>query len=216
MSSISSGAVFHTYQKVYSILRFSLYILLTLYSVTNGKVTAVEHFDSKGIVEDYIRSLNVPATYLQLGIFMHYTVFQLQPVGDPSAKSYKIALPVPRNVKYPLIDVNEDTGKYVKAILLNREKVLGKVFQGAVKQYPISEVVDIVKNVGGLDVVFEQCSEEAYRSNLAAAGVPEFFRNDMVDTMRFLSEYHYFDDVAVEEGHKVRNFPPRTSTFGET
>jgi hypothetical protein len=38
--------------------------------VTNGTNTGVLHFDSKAVVQDYMESIKLPATYLQLAVFM--------------------------------------------------------------------------------------------------------------------------------------------------
>jgi uncharacterized protein YbjT (DUF2867 family) len=38
--------------------------------VSNGKLSKVHHFDTKAEVEKYIRSLNIPATFVNPGCFM--------------------------------------------------------------------------------------------------------------------------------------------------
>ncbi|PMD52673.1 NAD(P)-binding protein [Hyaloscypha bicolor E] len=86
--------------------------------ITEGKTTGVLHFDSKPIVKEYIISLGIPSP--------PYLLFWLKPVSpspSPTSKSYKSFLPLTQSLKLPMIPVNCDTGKYVKAILLNREKV---------------------------------------------------------------------------------------------
>jgi hypothetical protein len=65
-------------------------------------------------------------TSVHIGVFFSYPLFWLKPVSpstSPTPKSYKFSLPLTRCLKLPMISVNSDAGKYVKAILLNREKV---------------------------------------------------------------------------------------------
>jgi len=38
--------------------------------LTNGKLKAIEHFDGKAEIEDYIRKLNVPAAFFMPAVFM--------------------------------------------------------------------------------------------------------------------------------------------------
>jgi hypothetical protein len=76
-------------------------------------------------VEEYIISFGIPLTSVHLGVFFSCPLFWPKPVPSvsPASKSYKSFLPLTQSLKLPMISVNSDTGKYVKAILLNREKV---------------------------------------------------------------------------------------------
>ena len=106
-------------------------------------------------------------------------------------------------LKFPLISVNKDTGKYVKAILLNKEKLLGKQVYAGEKEYEIGEIIEIMKSERGLDVVFEQCSDEQFRGALAAAGLPEFMQQDMSDNMKYVAEYGFANGEGLEAGHEA-------------
>jgi hypothetical protein len=170
--------------------------------VSGGKFTKVLHFDSKAIVEEYIDTIGVPATHVIPGGFFNYLPYFLKPTS-PGAKSYKFCAPVPITTKLPIFSVNEDTGKYVKAILLNREKVLGKQVYIAENHYSLIDIVKALKEVGGLDVVAEEIDDATYRKNLAAAGAPDFFIEDMSDNMKFMQTYGYFSEKQAEEGREV-------------
>lgn len=175
---------------------------LSLILVTNGKLTRVFHFDGKAIVEEYIRSLNIPATFLLLSIYHDFPNSLLHP--HPTApKTFKISIPNPMTLKFPLISVKEDTGKYVKAILLNMEELLGKQVYAGEKEYEIGEIIEIMKSEGSLDVVFEQCSDEEFRAGLATAGLPEFMQQDMSDNMKYIAEYGFANGEGLEAGHEV-------------
>ena len=170
--------------------------------VSGGKFTKVLHFDSKAIVEEYIDTIGVPATHVIPGGFFNYLLYFLKPTS-PDAKSYKFCAPFPVTTKLPIFCVNEDTGKYVKAILLNREKVLGKQVYIAENHYSFIDIVKALKEVGGLDVVAEEIDDATYRKNLAAAGALDLFIEDMSDNMKFMQTYGYFSEKQAEEGREV-------------
>ncbi|KAL2062732.1 hypothetical protein VTL71DRAFT_5804 [Oculimacula yallundae] len=170
--------------------------------ITQGKITGVLHFDSKAVVEDYIRSLAIPATFLQLAVFMEQLPLMLVPTS-PDAKSYKFITPVATSTKFPLISVQPDTGEYVKSIILNRQAMLGKEVMGGERDYTVQEVADILVRVGGLDVVAEQCSYDEYKDMLKAFGLPEFVADDMSENMKFIEDYGFFGGAKVEEDHSI-------------
>lgn len=159
--------------------------------VTSNKITGVLHFDSKAIVEDYIRSLGVPATFFLPAIFMHYVIHLLQPIS-PSSKTYKLSIPLPGTTKIPYISIASDAGKYLKAILLNRAALLGKQVLAAEANYTALEVIQILQEKGGLDVEFVQAPEEQYRAALGSIGFPGWLQDDMLENFKFIDEYGYY------------------------
>lgn len=136
---------------------------------------------------------------------MSYLLYWLQPIS-PGSKSYKFSVPFPTSTKLPLISVNEDTRKYVKAILLNREKVLGKQISAGENYYSPDDAVRIIRLIGGLDATVEQVTSEEYRKQLAALGVPGFFINDMSDNVKYIEECGFFDAKSMKEGQEVSCF----------
>ncbi|KAF8857511.1 NAD(P)-binding protein [Acephala macrosclerotiorum] len=166
--------------------------------ITKGKNTGVLHFDSKAVVEEYMKSIYLPATFLLLGVFFPYVLFQLVPTSaDPNKKLYALKSPLPTSTKYALIDVNNDVGKYVKSIPLNREKLLGKQVLGRERESVV------LRDVGGLDVKAEQVSEVEYRGILAAVGFPKFLQDDMVSNMEYIQEYGFFGGEDVKRDHHL-------------
>ncbi|KAH9215858.1 hypothetical protein DL95DRAFT_363952 [Leptodontidium sp. 2 PMI_412] len=169
---------------------------------TEGKITGVLHFDSKAVIEDYIRSLSIPTTFVQLAVFMEQLPLMLIPTSS-GAKSYKLITPVATITKFPLISVRTDTGKYVKSIILNRETMLGKVIMAGERDYTTQEAADILVKVGEVDVVAEQCSYEEYKGMLVAFGLPEFTADDMTENMKFIEEFGFFGGERVEDDHSI-------------
>ncbi|KAH7389057.1 hypothetical protein BKA64DRAFT_604648 [Cadophora sp. MPI-SDFR-AT-0126] len=170
--------------------------------ITNGKITGVLHFDSKAIVEDHIRNLSIPATFLQPGVFMEQLPLMLIP-SSPNVKSYKLITPISTSTKIPLISVRADAGKYVKPIIANRQSMLGKVVMGGVKEYTVQEMANVMVGTGGLDIVAEKCTYEEYKGMLVAFGLPEFVADDMMENMRYFEEYGFFGGGKVEDDHSI-------------
>jgi len=134
---------------------------------------------------------------------MNQIIHFLLPSTSPSgAKSYKFTIPVPASTKMPLISVNKDTGKYVKAMLLQPQKIIGERIYTGVKYYTLNETAEIIQRIGGLDVEFEQCTDEAFRKSLAGVGAPEFLQEDMSQNMKYVQEYGFFQQD-LEDSQKV-------------
>ncbi|TVY35698.1 NmrA-like family domain-containing protein [Lachnellula occidentalis] len=179
--------------------------------ISNNKYTKVLHFDSKAVVEEYIRSLGIPATFLHLGIFMNFLLSNIIPTSE-GAKSYNLAFPFPASTKIPLISVNKDTGAYVKHILLNRETFLGRQVSAGENEYTMSEIVSILRNVGDVDISLPaNYTEDDFKRRLAAVGVPGFFQEDLAENMKYIHEFGFFG------GRKLDNdiLPEPLETFEE-
>lgn len=138
---------------------------------------------------------------------MHYVGYNLQPTISSSAskKSYKFYWPVPGTTPIPLISVASSTGTYVKSILLQKDKSLGKQICAAQDWYSLADIVRIIRDEGGLDVVFEQFSDAEYKAALASKGLPDFFQEDMSENARWIAEWGFYGgkEGVLEEGHQV-------------
>jgi len=123
--------------------------------------------------------------------------------ASANSKSYKLITPMSTNSKIPLISVRADTGKYVKSIIQNRDKMLGKTIMAGVKEYSVEEAVHVLAETGGLDVVAEKCAYGEYKDMLVAFGMPEFVADDMTENMKYFEEYGFFGGGKVENDHSV-------------
>lgn len=162
--------------------------------VTNGKLPHVYHFDSKALVEDYVRELETPSTFLMPGFFMANLpggmIRQLPPNND-----WTLALPVPEDAPFPVFDAGEDTGKWVKAIVLQRERLLGKQVYAATAYLTPLEIIAGFKKVfpgAGASASFFSTSHEQFLGALTGSGMPEFAAVEMLENMRLMAEGGYF------------------------
>jgi len=182
-----------------------------IFTATNGKISGVLHFDSKAIVEDYIRSLGIPATFFLPAVFMNFIPLMIRP-ASPGSKSYKLVIPIPGTTKVPYISIASDAGKYIKAILLNRSATLGKQVLAAEGEYTGVETAQIMREKTGLDIEFEQASEEDYRAVLGSIGFPDWLQDDMCQTFQYFSEFGYFGGQDFIKVQEVRPFSESYST----
>ena len=181
----------------------------SLYDVTKltgGEFPNVEHFDSKAAVEQYIRELGIPATFLMPGYFMSNfpggTFRQLPPSND-----WTIALPMPASTPIPFLDAADDTGKFVKGILTHRDKLLGKRILAATDYYTPSDAIAIFKELfpkAGESAKFVQVSKDEYKVALAKASMPEKAQEELYENMAFMNEYGYYGKASLAESLEVK------------
>jgi hypothetical protein len=170
--------------------------------VSNGKYTAAAHFDGKALVDEHIRALGIPHTIIRLGTYTSFVLDSLVPHALDSSR-YEMYFPTPMSLtsQLPLIDPAADVGKYVKAILLNPEKTLSRVYNLGERYYSISEIIEILQR-NGVNVSLKVISQEDFKAGLAAKGAPEFFQEDLVQVISFGVEFGFFEE-GIEGGHEV-------------
>ena len=112
----------------------------------------------------------------------------------PNGK-WGLALPIPDDSPIPLFDAEDDTGKFVKAMFLNEQKVLGKRVYGATNYYTPTEIVQEFKELYpsvGKDAGFSQLPHAAFKGIMAATGAPEVIQEEMLQNMRLIPEFGYY------------------------
>jgi hypothetical protein len=142
---------------------------------------------------------------------------------DPTGK-WTFALPIPGDTSsIPLIDIANDTGKFVKGILLNRDATLGKRIYGAVDYYSPQQLVDEFKKVypeAGATASFAQVPADVYKGILGQSGMPEQAQEELLQNMLLLGkDFGYYGGESLTESQKVGGlrralFRRRTETNG--
>ena len=187
-----------------------LFVRLTnLSSVSGGALSKVHHFDSKADVEEYIRKIGVPATFFMPGFYMS-NIPGKSFAPNPDNGTYRFALPIPANSPIPLFDTGSDTGKFVKAILLNREKCLGKNVLGATDYYTPDQIVEQFKEVkpkAGHGATYAELPPEAFKGFLAKTGMPEPVQEEMLQNMQLMPQFGYYGGASLKESQDV-SFTP--------
>ncbi|KAH8813158.1 putative NmrA-like family domain-containing protein 1 [Xylogone sp. PMI_703] len=177
--------------------------LLNVSELSKGVLTKVHHFDSKAHVEEYIRSIDIPATYFLPGFYMsNLPGGMFRP--NTSSQLWTLNLPIPTTSPVPLFDTASDTGKFVKGILLNREKVLGKRIPGATAYYTVEQIVSEFREMfpeAGKGAMAVQVPESEYIGNLVKAGRSPESAEEMAQNMRLMGEFGYFGGMDLKESH---------------
>lgn len=77
---------------------------------SKGRLSHIQHFDSKADIETYIRDSGVPGTFVLPGFFMSNFLGMIRKNED--GKGYTLAMPVDGDKgKAPAYDSSKDTGK---------------------------------------------------------------------------------------------------------
>ncbi len=177
--------------------------------LSNGKYPNVYHFNSKWAIAEYIRSIGIPASFFMPGFYMSNLETMMTPSPQPP-HAYTIALPMPPTTPIPWFDAADDTGKFVKGMLMNREKVLGKeVFAATdyITPVQVAETFALVKKEAGKGAGFVQLDADTYKGFLAKAGMPQFVQEELYENMAFLDEFGYYGKGSLDWSHSVSRSP---------
>lgn len=190
-------------------------IFSTLYNVTKltqGKYSNVYHFDSKASITDYIRSLGIPSSSFMPGFYLP----NLESMFNPSPQephAYTLALPMPPSTLIPWFAAAQDTGKFVKAMALKRDEVLGKEVLASTTYLSAEAVVDIFRKVKpetGKGATFVTIDEDTFRGFLSKAGMPDFATLEMYENMAFMDEFGYYGKKSLDWSLSLLDEKPTT------
>lgn len=165
----------------------------------------VTHFDSKAKVEDYIRELGIPATFFLPGFYMSNLPGGMFRQAPPN-NDWTLALPIPSSTQVPLLDTAEDTGKFVKGILLHRNQTLGKRILGATDYYTLDQLVKEFQKLypeAGKTAKTAELPHEVFKDILGKSGMPADAQEEMLQNMRLMNEFGYYGGDSLKESHEV-------------
>lgn len=153
------------------------------------------HFDSKALVEDYVREIGLPATFFMPGFFMsNIPGGMLRPM--PPHNDWTFAVPVPETAPIPLF-ASEDTGKWVKAIVLRRDEpgMLGRQVYAATNYFTPAEILKEFKETfpeAGKSATFYSTPHGQFLEVMKGMGLPDHGAEEMLENMRLMDEGGYF------------------------
>ncbi|KAJ5214507.1 hypothetical protein N7449_001676 [Penicillium cf. viridicatum] len=176
--------------------------LIGVSKATGGKFENVPHFDGKAEIEEYIRGTGVPSTFFLPG---YYMANYIQLLNKNEDGSYTLAYPVGKDTKFPLLDAPADTGKFVKSIIKNREKLLGKHVLGATDYYTTGQIVAGFSEVTGKKASFVQLTAEQY-----TAALPPILAPALLESHLFIENPGYFAGESLTESLAILEEKPTT------
>lgn len=124
----------------------------------------------------------------------------------PPNNEWTLGLPIPATSPVPLLDTADDTGKFVKGILLNREKTLGKRIYGATDYYTLTEIVDQFKELypeAGKTAKTVELPHQVFKGILKAGGNSDQGAEELLQNMRLLNEFGYYGGADLKESQEV-------------
>jgi len=202
---IKQGKAMADAAKEAGVQHFIFSSLLNVTELSGGKLAHVKHFDSKAAIEAYTRSIGIPASFFLPGFYMSNLpgkmIRQLPPNND-----WTLGLPIATNSPVPLLDTAKDTGTFVKGILLNREKSLGKRIYGATDYYTVDEIVKQFQEQypeAGKTAKAVALPPQVFKGILAQSGQPEESAEELLQNMLLMQDFGYYGGESLEESHSV-------------
>ncbi|KAK5662186.1 hypothetical protein OQA88_8091 [Cercophora sp. LCS_1] len=168
--------------------------------LSNGQLPNVYHFDSKALVEDYARASGIPSTFFMPGFYMSNlpgSAFR----NDNG--TWTFSLPIPETAQIPMFDT-ADTGKFIKAIALHRDEVLGKRVLGATEYMTGKAIVEGFKKVfpeAGKTARYQQLPEDVYVQILKGSGMPDFVATELLENMVLMDRFGYYGGESLDWSH---------------
>ena len=154
----------------------------------------IDALQPAGEVEQYIRSLDVPATFLRPVWFMHNLEPAFEDILDGT-----LALPIKEGVTLQMIDVN-DVGRSTAQVLADPDEFAGEGFDLAGDEHTPSEMARILSEVTGTDIQpFSVPIEDA--------------REEMGDAMAELFQWFNDEGYAVDIERTERRFGFEFTSF---
>jgi len=179
--------------------------LLNVTELSKGALPKVHHFDSKAKIEDHVRSTGIPATYFLPGFYMSNLPGGMFRQAPPN-NDWTLGLPIPGTTPVPLLNTAGDTGKFVKGILLNREKTLGKRIYGATDYYTLNQMVEQFKELypeAGKTAKTVELPHQVFKDILGKSGLPEEAGEELLQNMRLMNEFGYYGGANLDESHSI-------------
>ncbi|KAJ2002102.1 hypothetical protein GGI04_003478, partial [Coemansia thaxteri] len=116
--------------------------------LSNGEITTVLHFEGKAKIQEYMLSQPIDSAIIQMGIYFQNNLQGAR--WDDAEDSIVIGFPGDVDKKLAYVDVNRDTGPFVKYIIDNRDKAKGKVFPVCSGYYSARDIAEALTKATGL------------------------------------------------------------------
>jgi uncharacterized protein YbjT (DUF2867 family) len=151
--------------------------------ITSGKLHNLHHFDSKALVEEYITSVNQPASFVMPAYFMSNIPASIKPTED--AKGYTLSWLFRPDTLIPMLNVPLDFGKFV-ASLLDLPPTNNHTYAASGWFTPL-DVCQAVENVTGKPCKYREVPIEEFTGS-----------KELLDNLLMIREYEYYGPGAKE------------------
>ena len=157
--------------------------------LTDGVLSNVEHFDSKAWVAEYAASKKGESGLIVSNFMPGFFMSNLQGMIKKQENG-EVALALPFNAEetwVPLLDIRNDTGKYVAGLFAAGKSADGVSVQGVSQWAHPKEIVSLVREITGQDVKMEE-------QPLTVEYTKQMDRipGEMAQNMLLIRDYSYF------------------------
>lgn len=132
---------------------------------------------------------------------------------DTESNTYKMMFPVAPDAQFPVFDAADDTGKFVKAILLHGDSMIGKRVRASSGYISATEIVDAFKKAypeSGEGAEFVQVPAQAFMKGLEASGMPPSIQQELCEMFEFIGEFGYYGGESLDDSLAVSPKSPIT------
>jgi len=166
--------------------RFVWSSLVNVTKETQGKISTVHHFDSKAKVEEYVRSIGVPGTFVMPGLFMSYMLNTAMKKND--AGTYVLTTPFPPDqTKIPLFDPGNDMGLFTAAALLLGQETINKRILCSSGYVTPNEIISTFSAVTGSKAVINKITFEQFH-----AAFPPMMADELTGNFQLVVDPGYY------------------------
>lgn len=166
-----------------------LFVWSTLSNVrkwSKGKYTWVYHFDSKAMVDEYIKkehpNLAKKTSTLQIGWYAdNWKTLRSSAPEKAEDGVYELRTSAKSDVIVPWVDTCSDTGKFVRALV---RAPPGKTLLGVSQLITYGEYAKIWGEVNGVPTRFKNVSGEEYGKML-----PETIREELLESIAYVEDF---------------------------
>ncbi|KAG2172738.1 hypothetical protein INT43_000085 [Umbelopsis isabellina] len=157
---------------------------------SGGKITEVKHFDGKNDVEEYIKSIGLSFTSVNIGCYMSNFGY-LIPLVPNDDGTQSLPLPVVHEDTYiDLTDTASDTGPLVKAVLQNKDKYVGQRLPVVGDRLTAKQIADTYTKVTGKTTKFQALTKEALEGPFSYMNTGEF-----LGMFTWFRDFGYYGDI---------------------
>ncbi|KAF2269343.1 NmrA family transcriptional regulator [Lojkania enalia] len=149
--------------------------------ITEGKLHNLHHFDSKAIVEEYIKSLSLPASFVLPGYFMSNIPSSIRPSGS----HYSLSWLFHPTTQIPMLDVPTDFGKFVASCLASPSATLSKHTLATSGWFTPLDVCKAVEICTGAKCEYHEIPVEQFHGS-----------KELFDNLMMIREYNYYGPEA--------------------
>ncbi len=189
--------------------KYLIWSTLPHVSVISSGRLAVEHFDVKAEIQEYIRSLPIRSAFYSPAYYMqNFTTQLMPPMPSPSNDgTYVFATLCHPDTALPMVDP-ADVGKWVAAILEEPDVFEGKVLAAAEGMYTWTEVAQIISKATGKTITYQQVPDDVFR-----AWMPEGMKDDLTAMYQSYRDFGYYGKTTKQDfeyGRKQARGHPNT------